>query len=227
MGSTSNFSGMNIQADVSGIEAERAKMCERWTKTDKVFETCDIQIRQNENGCVVFEGQTKDPLRSRLIALPNTVFVQYWAASPPDYRTSFSGSGFPFPNEETAFDRSPNIGKVPLSEDGSFKIKLRYPNSYYKRLGSVYVRPSVKLIFRDIEGNMLGKVVTIVLGEGIPFRSLTWPRNRNWSLGPFFYCGRENLPIRTQAVILKDSGYPCVNREPPNFWGLRPPLPEG
>jgi hypothetical protein len=69
--------------------------------------------------------------------------------------------------------------------------------------------------------------VSVVLGEGIPFRYLSWPNLRNWSDGPMFFCGREKLPIRTQAQILKDSSYPCINQEPPNFWGLRPPAPEG
>lgn len=226
MSGTSNFAGVSFGADVSGLMAERAKMCDRWTKTDRVFESCDVAVSTNQSGCVVFEGVVKDPLRSRLLTT-GKVFVQYWAPSPPDYRTSFSGSGMPFPNEEIAFNNSPNIGKVPLSMDGSFRLRLQYPNSYYKRLGAVYVRPSVKLLFRDADGNMIGKVVTIVLGEGIPFRSQTWPRLRDWSKGPMFFCGRESLPVRTQAQILKDSAYPCVNREPPNFWGLRPPAPEG
>jgi hypothetical protein len=227
MSSTSNFAGISFGADVSGLMAERAKNCEQWTKSDRVFETCDVAVSTSQKGCVIFEGQVKDPLRSRLIAAPGQVFVQYWAAAPPNYRQSFSGSGLPFPNEEVAYQGSPNVGKIPLGVDGSFRIKLQYPNSYYKRLGAVYVRPNVKLLFRDANGNMMGKVVTVALGPGIPFRSLTWPRLRNWNKGPMFFCGRETLPVRTQAQILKDSAYPCTNHEPPNFWGLRPPAPEG
>lgn len=224
MPGTSNLAGISFGADVSGLMAERAKMCDHWVKTDRVFESCDVSVSTNQSGCVVFEGRTKDPLRSRLLSLPTQVYVQYWAAAPPNYRTSFAGSGLPFPNEEIAFQNSPNVGKVPLAADGSFRIRLQYPNSYYKRLGAVYVRPSLKILFRDSHGNMMGKIVTINVGEGIPFRSLTWPRLRSWSKGPLFYCGRESLPVRTQAQILADSAYPCQNMEPPNFWGVRPPL---
>jgi len=155
------------------------------------------------------------------------VYVQYWAANPPTWVQSFAGSGMPYANEEMAYQNTPNVGKVEMGKTGKFRFRLMFPNSYYKHLGKDYVRPHVKLLFRDEGGNMIGKITCITLGEGIPYRSLTWPRKRNWNIGPMFFCGRENLPVRTQAQILVDSGYPCKNMEAPNFWGLRPPAPEG
>lgn len=222
MASTSNFAGISF--DIPTADNSK-KVCQRWTKTDRVFQSCNVSISQNTSGCVIFQGLVKNALRNALLA--QKVYVQYWAASPPDYRCSFSGSGLPFPNEEMAYESSPNVGKVPLNNDGSFSFRLRFPNSYYKRLGAIYVKPNVKLLFKDEQGNMIGKMLTVTLGEGIPFRSLTFPRLRRWSSGPMFFCGREQLPVRTQAQILQDSGYPCVNEEPKNFWGLRPPVPEG
>jgi hypothetical protein len=227
MSGTSNFAGVSFGANTDLYMKEyEKKTCGRWNTSDRVFETCDISVSTNETGCVLFEGSVKEPLRSKLLTSPGEIYVQFWAPSPPDYRTSFSGSGLPFPSEEFAFESSPNIGKVPLAIDGTFRLKLRYPNSYYKRLGAIYVQPSVKLLFRDNESNMIGKVVTVTLGEGIPFRTLSWPKNRNWNRGPMFYCN-PGLPIRTQAQILMDSAYPTINKEPSNFWGLRPALPEG
>jgi hypothetical protein len=228
MAGTSNFAGISFGYDNNKyIEDKNSKTCHKWLKSDRVFQTCDVSVAENKKGCVILEGFVKNTLKNKLLSLSDDVYVQYWAPSPPDYRQSFSGSGLPFPNEEVAYQNSPNIGKIKLASNGSFRISLRYPNSYYKQLGAVYVKPNVKLLFRDEKGNMMGKIVTIVLGEGIPYRSLTWPNKQNWNKGPMFFCGRERLPVRTQAQILMDSAYPCVNHEAPNFWGLRPPLPEG
>ena len=137
----------------------------------KNFETCTLSITNN-NKITILDGLLKDPLRSKLLSNKTQVYVQYWAAAPPDYRHCISGSGLPYPNEDVAFESSPNIGKHPLGKDGSFSIKLKYPNSYYKNIGSIYVKPSVKVLFIDEQGTMYGKIISIVLGEGIPNRSL-------------------------------------------------------
>lgn len=68
---------------------------------------------------------------------------------------------------------------------------------------------------------------TIQIDDGIPFRTLTYPSPP--SKAPrdspmFYYCGRNKLPIRSQERVLRDSGYPSVNKMPDNFWGLKPPL---
>ena len=148
------------------------------------------------------------------------VYVQYWAPSPPDSMHSFSGSGLPFPNEEVAYSNSPNIGRALLGKDGSFIIKLMYPNSYYKKMGSEYVKPNVKILFNDQDGNMYGKIITVSLGEGIPYRSLTWPRKRNWLDCPMFFTGNYQLPFRTQYQVLQSFYYP--KKEYDNYWGTRP-----
>lgn len=68
--------------------------------------------------------------------------VRYAAAAPADLRMSYMGSGLPFPNEEVAYEGSPNIGRVPI-QSGQFQFKLISPNSYYKNNGSVLVEPHV------------------------------------------------------------------------------------
>jgi hypothetical protein len=227
MSSTSNFAGISFGWDAKNLFRNRKELiCDRWARDDRVFASCNVKVSQNPYGCIVVEGQPRDPLRSKLLTM-GPVYLQYWAANPPTYLTSVSGSGLPYPNPETAYENTPNVGKVRLGAAGRFRFRINFPNSYYKHLGKTLVRPHVKFLFRDSQGNMIGNIISVKIGQGIPYRSLTWPEKRNWNIGPLFFCGRESLPIRTQAQILADSGYPCVNREAPNFWGLRPPAPEG
>ena len=107
--------------------------------------------------------------------------------------------------------------------NGKFSFTIRYPNSYYINLGTQYIKPNVKLELVDKDNNKIGQVKIIELGNGIPFRTLTWPEERNWNNGPLFY-KNDDLPIRTQYQILLDSAYPSVNKVPSNFWGKKPSL---
>lgn len=68
---------------------------------------------------------------------------------------------------------------------------------------------------------------TIQLDDGIPFRTLTYPAppSKNPRTSPMFYhCNKNQLPIRGQETLLRDSGYPEANKMPDNFWGLKPPM---
>lgn len=149
----------------------------KWSKNIFYFETCYIAVFNNRNKQVVVEGIIREPLRSKLLSYGKQIYVQYWASSPYDSRHSFLGSGLPFPNEEIAYSNSPNIGRVALSKDGSFSIKLLYPNSYYKKMGSVHVKPNVKILFNDKNGNMYGKIITINIGNGVKYNSLQLSKN--------------------------------------------------
>jgi hypothetical protein len=177
-------------------------MCDKWDKTNNFFETCNITVSINPLKQTIINGILKDPLRSQLLSFKK-VYVQYWASSPSDSIHSFSGSGLPFPSEDIAYSNSPNIGRVELGKDGSFVIKIIYPNSYYNKLGSEYVKPHLKLLFNDENGNMYGKIVTILLGNGIPYRSLG---NKNTK----YIKNRvnDNIPFQTQFKILETSYYP-------------------
>ena len=77
------------------------------------------------------------------------------------------------------------------------------------------------LRFVDDQDKNISKNYVLKLGNGIPFRSLTWNKKMNWNDGPMFY-SNPNLPVRNQEEILKQSAYPCTNQEPDNFWGLTP-----
>ena len=89
-------------------------------------------------------------------------------------------------------------------------------------MGKKYIKPRVQFKVCDGDNNDISATYVINLGEGIPFRTLTWPKERNWNNGPMFYCN-NNLPVRTQEQILRDSSYPSTNVTPPNFWGKDPP----
>ena len=144
--------------------------------------------------------------------------IHYFAASPPDYRATYTGSGLPFANQSQAFDNSPNIGAVKLI-DNTFEIKLMYPNSYYVGLGTVYVPPSVFIKYVNIEG--VERTFVVRVSDGIPYRTLTYPSSRKNAM---FYKDGWQMPVRTQEQILRDSDYPPKNMMPTNHWGLKPPL---
>ena len=174
---------------------------------------------KNDNNVFMVNGSLNGSLN--LLSNVEKLYIKYWASNAPTYSQSFSGSGLPYPNEELAFQNSPNIGVVPVV-NGKFSFSLSYPNSYYDNMGTVYVPPQVKVKVCNDKNIAVSKIQQINLGEGIPFRTLSWSPKRDWNKGPMFYCN-NNLPVRTQYQILVDSAYPTVNNVPKNFWGSMPP----
>lgn len=73
---------------------------------------------------------------------PGATSVKYAAAAPANMRMSYMGSGLPFPNEEIAYEGSPNMGDAPVSR-GYFEFNIICPNSYYKDNGATVVEPHV------------------------------------------------------------------------------------
>lgn len=211
--SQTNFAGISFGYDADKIFKERNQnMCSRWKCSNAQYSDCNLKINYNSSGSYIITGTSLDPRAS---------FVKYWAAAPPTYSLSFAGSGLPYANEAMAFEKTPNQGVAQI-QMGKFQFALEYPNSYYDNMGKTYVPPQVQFVFCESSGNHIGDTKVANLGNGIPFRTLTWPQKRDWNVGPLFYCN-NNLPVRNQEQILRDSGYPAVNREPANFWGLIPP----
>ena len=215
------FAGISTGADTKSVFKYRDEaMCNKWKRTDEEFLLCKFNVYSNPVGNYQVNGLTKGVITD--VSSIKQIYAKYWASNKPTYTDSYSGSGIPYANEHMAYENTENKGIVAV-ENGSFKFTLDYPNSYYKNLGKVYVPPQVNIQFIDEKNIPLSKVYPIKLGNGIPFRSLTWSRKRDWNDGPLFY-KNDNLPVRTQAQILKDSGYPCTNQEPKNFWGTRPTI---
>jgi hypothetical protein len=169
-------------------------------------------------GVVLHEGTGNYIVRGFLNNSKGSNKLMFWAANPPTRGFSFSGSAMPYPNPETAFQNTPNRGIVNIN-DGYFEFKLHFPNAFYTDLGSNYVQPTA---FVQICGDEA--VHKIPLGDGVPFRLLTYPREY-WNNRAKFFLGHDSLPQRTQEQILRDSSFPSQRPFAPikNFWGLSPP----
>lgn len=190
-------------------------MCDNWKKDYSNQHSCDGIVLDSGNGEYIVKGHvnTKTPNAN----------ILFWAANPATYTGSFTGSGLPYPSADVAYENTPNRGAV-KSEGGHFRFRVRYPNAYYMGLGSVYVEPCVFIKVCEEGGD--NKVHRIRLGNGIPFRMLTYPPSLPQTAprqNALFYAGRETLPIRTQEDILRASAYPSENKMPKNFWGMAVP----
>ena len=177
--------------------------------------TCEGIVLDSGDGEFIVKGSVRSNISNPT--------VMFWAANPPTYLQSYSGSGLPFPNPDIAYENTPNRGAV-KANGSKFEFRIRFPNAYYVGLGSQYVEPCVHIkVCGDKEE---GKIHTINLSRGIPYRSttnVTAPSIQNLRTSPMFYTGRDKLPTRTQEQILRDSAYPDLNVMPSNFWGKRPP----
>jgi hypothetical protein len=163
---------------------------------------------------VLVQGVFKD--------IPLNGEVRYIASNPANRRSSYAGSGFPFHSSQQAFQDTPNKGMIKLDAN-SFKIPLLFPNSFYVELGNKLIPPSLFLKYVNLGGEE--KVITIKLGNPIPYRFLGYPREFTMARnGADFYHAHHNLPVRTQEQVLRDSAYPATNNMDEDFWGLRPAL---
>ena len=184
-------------------------MCNNWKKNYASKLDCNnLQLSAGEGEFTV-NGNLKQAAGKK---------IQYWAAAPPTYINSYSGSGLPYPNQEVAYDTNDNKGVIEVDNSGNFTFQLKFPNAYYSGLGTNYVEPCFHVKVCDSD-----EIHTFQLNNGIPYRMMTYP-NHHLRTSPFFYQGRDELPIRNQEQILRDSGYPSVNKMPENFWGTKPPM---
>lgn len=184
-----------------------------WNQKSFSQGACNGVMMNNQAGDILINGTVTS-------TTPNPT-IYYWAAASPDYGTSFSGSGHPFPNPEIAYSRTANAGSV-VANNRQFSIKLKYPNAYYVGLGTLYVPPHVNI--KVVEPGSSDKFITLQIDEGIPYRTLTYPAppSKNPRISPMFYYAPPR-EVRSQEQILRDSGYPVVNKMPDNFWGDKPP----
>lgn len=188
------------------------QMCENWRQTAAAQNTCEKIRRASESddGDYTVKGYDESYGNSNLL---------FWAANPPTYVNSYTGSGLPFPNSDIAYENTVNKG-VTKCKNGHYSFKLRFPNAYYKGLGTVYVEPCYHL---QVCGST--EIKTITIGHGIPFRMMTYPPSLTPSTArttPLFY-KKSVDKLRTQEQILRSSSYPATNTTPSNFWGERPP----
>ena len=174
---------------------------------------CQGSVTYKGTGDLVVQGQLKS-------TSPQST-VYFWAAAPPTYGTSFSGSGMPYPNPLVAYDRTPNKGVVNVV-NGNFNFSIKYPNAYYIGLGSLYIPPHIN--FKVCTPDVADSYFSVQIDDGIPFRMLTYPAppTKKPRLSAMFYC-EPDKGARSQEAILRASAYSTTNTMSDNFWGDRPP----
>jgi len=159
----------------------------------KLDQLCNGHVRYSPDGNIVLRGKLISPEST-----PETTMILYWAANPPNFRSSFSGSGLPYPNAIVAYENTTNKGVANVHSDGTFEIRFRFPNAYYAKLGTEFIRPHL-----NIQVNR-GKVYTVPLGEGVPFRFLTYPPS---------VPEEETIVVESAEQQLRKRGYPETYRE--------------
>ena len=127
--------------------------------------------------------------------------VLFWAANPPNYNTSFSGSGIPFPTPNIAFEETPNQGAVKV-ENGSFHVFLHFPNSFYTELGQQHIPPRLYFSFCGPEE---GEILSVDISNEVPYRRQKLRRP------PMPNLLHETPILDTQERILIKHRYPSHN----------------
>ena len=176
---------------------------------DTVYQKC-FNLDNICQGNIVYQGRGKILIKGNIRRAGKTNgTLTFWAANPPDYLTSYSGSALPFPNSTIAFENTPNKGKVPYV-NGTFEFLIHFPNAYYTGIGSVYTPPQIYIQL----DNSPTQVYPITVSEGIPYRTLTYPNTR---IDPFFY-ERHWDNVSNQEQLFRKTGYPSTNKMPKDFW---------
>ena len=221
--SLNSFASINNDDPQSAqiFDYREKNMCDTFKNAHKNLPLCDVNIISNNDSSFIVSGN----LKGNLLQLSNrtNLYIKYWASNSPTYNSNYSGSGLPYPNEEVAFENSENIGTSNLN-NGKFSFSISYPNSYYTNMGTIYIKPEVQIqVFDNQTNKEVSEIQHINLGEGIPFRTLTYPYQRNWNEGSLFYRNTKMPTLRNQEQILQESAYPLTNTMPNNFWGKKPP----
>ena len=119
------------------------------------------------------------------------------APNPIDRMSNYSGSGLPFPNNEIAFQNTPN--KVDITGDGQINTVFKYPNSFYMPDGINKIVSSVFLQLTDKNNNV--SHVYYKLHDINALRTLVNRSSRN---GPEFYGAKDYiLPIATAENVMR------------------------
>lgn len=150
------------------------KFAPNWNLRSKQFEMCNVKYMNNGNGNCVVMGKVNSFLKD----LDDTLdlYIQWWAANGPTHTCSHSGFCVPFPNESIAFEDSPNVG-VTAVKDKKFVFSCGYPGSYYKNMGSKFVKPQIKFRFCDAQKRPISKVYILSLTnfQHQPLKQITTP----------------------------------------------------
>ena len=131
-----------------------------WYLRNRQFQMCNVRYMNNGNGNCVVMGKVNSFLNDLDDQLD--LYVQWWAANGPTQTCSHSGFCLPYPNEQIAFQDTSNYGIVPL-KDKKFVFSCGYPSSYYKNMGSKFVKPQIKFRFCDQKSKPVSKIYVLSL----------------------------------------------------------------
>ena len=76
-------------------------MCDNWKNDYSKEHKCE--------GVVLDAGQGEFVVRGKVETRSNNATIMFWAANPPTYCTSYSGSGLPYPNADIAYENTSNL----------------------------------------------------------------------------------------------------------------------
>tara|TARA_B110000444_G_C18595404_1_gene480450 strand:+ start:52 stop:564 length:513 start_codon:yes stop_codon:yes gene_type:complete len=134
-------------------------------------------------------GNVKNPGQYKNIVL--------MAPNPIDRMSNYSGSGLPFPNNEIAFENTPN--RVDISGSGVINTVFTYPNSFYMPDGINKIVSSVFLQLMDKNNE-----VTHVYYKLHDMNALRTLINRDSRKNPEFYAAKDYiLPIATAENVMR------------------------
>lgn len=121
-----------------------------------------------------------------VVMAPNTI----------DRMSNYTGSGLPFPNNEIAFENTPNI--IDVTGTGVINAIFSYPNSFYMPDGINKIISSVFIVFTQLNGNVFQKYYK--LHDMNALRTLI---NRSVRKSPEFYGAKDYiLPIDTAENVM-------------------------
>lgn len=121
--------------------------------------------------------------------------LYYYAANTCDRLNTFSGSGLPFYSKESAFEGTPNIGRL-IVKDNKVTINLLRPNSYYNEKYEL-VEPEVIVKYLLNKNNT--RVLNIPVDNKIPYRDILQKKYEF-----------KKTKIETQEKILLKNKYPNI-----------------
>lgn len=141
--------------------------------------------------------------------------VAFQIAMPADHRTSFSGSGLPFPSFHHAFN--PCQSGHAVRDGGAFTLPARHPNVYLESSGRAG-EPRARLVYTTM-GTRIDEWVPISGVRTVRHRALGHDVHRT---SPLYYESR-GLVVRSQERILREGAFGHVSVPETDFgWGTRP-----
>lgn len=141
--------------------------------------------------------------------------VAFQIAMPCDHRTSFTGSGLPFPSFQHAF--TPCQSGLAVRDAGSFTLPAHPPNVYLESSGRA-AAPRARLVYTSM-GARVDEWVPIVGVHPVPHRALTHNSHRT---SPHYYDSR-GLVVRSQERVLREGAFGHPSDPEADFgWGTRP-----